>query len=69
MPEELEAVLYSDPVALAIFEKLTAGKKRSIIYFIKKQTSSQRKIDKSLLLCENLIRGNTQNRELFKPLD
>lgn len=68
MPEELEAVLISDFEAFEIFESLTPGKQRSIIYFIKRMNGVQKKVDKALLLCENLKRGNTQGKELFQPI-
>lgn len=68
MPEELEAVLISDFEAFEIFESLTPGKQRSIIYFIKRVNGVQKKVDKALLLCENLKRGNTQGKELFQPI-
>jgi len=57
MPEELNAVLLSDYEAFEIFESLTAGKKRGIIYAIARYKNSQTKIDKALLMCENLKKG------------
>lgn len=66
MPEELDAVLLSDIDAYTIFESFTAGKKRGIIYMIARYKSSQTKIDKSLLLCENLKRGIRDNLMLLK---
>ncbi|WP_299668026.1 YdeI/OmpD-associated family protein [uncultured Polaribacter sp.] len=66
MPEELEAVLMSDYDAYKIFEELTAGKKRSIIYGIIRYKKSQQKIDKALVMCENLKRGIRNPMELFK---
>ncbi len=64
--EELEAVLLSDHDAFEIFESFTDGKKRGIIYMISKYKGSQTRIDKSLLLCENLKNGIRDNRELLK---
>ncbi|MGB5821914.1 MAG: YdeI/OmpD-associated family protein [Saonia sp.] len=66
MPEELDAVLLSDYEAYEIFESFTDGKKRGIIYMISRFKTSQTRIDKSLLLCENLKRGVRDNRELLK---
>lgn len=43
-PEELEAVLMSDFDAYTIFENLTKGKQRSIIYGILRYKSSQQKL-------------------------
>lgn len=66
MPEELDAVFLSDYDAFQIFESLTAGKKRSIIYTIIRIKKSQSRIDKAIILCENLKRGVTKPMELFK---
>ncbi|QNM87020.1 YdeI/OmpD-associated family protein [Polaribacter pectinis] len=66
MPEELEAVLMSDYDAYKIFESFTAGKKRSIIYGVIRYKTSQQKIDKALIMCENLKRGNHEPIKMFK---
>lgn len=66
MPEELDAVLLSDYEAFQIFESFTAGKKRGIIYMISRYKNSQTRIDKSLLLCENLKRGIRNTMEMLK---
>lgn len=66
IPEELTAVLALDPVANKIFESLTDGRKRSLIYMIMRYKNPQTKIDKSLLLCENLKRGVRNPKELLK---
>ena len=57
MPEELEAVLLSDHEAYSIFERLTPGKQRSIIYAILRYKSTQTRVDKALIITENLKRG------------
>ncbi|TAI49214.1 YdeI/OmpD-associated family protein [Flagellimonas allohymeniacidonis] len=66
MPEEFDAVLLSDYEAHQIFESLTDGKKRGIIYMISRYRNPQTRIDKSLLLCENLKRGIRDSKELLK---
>ncbi|WP_297766158.1 YdeI/OmpD-associated family protein [uncultured Muriicola sp.] len=66
MPEELDAVLESDIDAHEIFEGFTDGKKRSIIYMIARYKTSQTRIDKSIILCENLNRGIRNPKELLK---
>ena len=66
VPEELEAVLLSDYDAYQIFESLTKGKQRGLIYAITRIKKSQTRIDKSLILCENLKRGIRDARELLK---
>lgn len=66
MSEELEAVLLSDYEAFSIFENLTPGKQRSIIYAISRYKSSQLRVDKALILTENLKRGVTDQKLWFK---
>lgn len=66
MPEELEAVLMSDPDAFQIFESFTPGKQRGIIYGILSYKVSQTRIDKSILVCTNLKRGIRYNPDLLK---
>lgn len=66
MPEELEAVLMSDYEAFEIFESFTPGKRRGIIYGILSYKASQTRIDKSILICENLKKGIRYNPDLLK---
>jgi len=68
MPEELDAVLLSDYDAFQIFESLTDGVKRGLIYTIIRYKNVQTRIDKSLLLCENLKRGVRDRTKLFRAL-
>ena len=68
MPEELEVVLAGDAEALRIFESFTDGRIRSLIYVITRYKSSQTRIDKSLILAENLKRGIRDPKELFKSV-
>jgi len=66
MSEELEAVLLSDFEAYSIFENLTPGKQRSIIYAISRYKSPQMRVDKALILTDNLKRGITDQRIWLK---
>ena len=66
VPEELEAVFLSDYDAYKIFEELTPGKQRSVIYAIIRIKKTQSRIDKALIMCENLKRGIINPMELFK---
>jgi len=66
VPEELDAVFSSDHKAFEVFESFTPGKQRGLIYAISRYANSQTRIDKSLLLCENLKRGIRDNRMLLK---
>ena len=66
MPEELHAVLMSDLESYTIFKNFTDGKKRSIIYAIKRYRRSETRIEKSILLTNNLRKGIKDLRVLFK---
>jgi hypothetical protein len=66
LPEEFEAVMSSDYEAFKIFESLTAGRKRGLIYAIARYKNSQTRIDKTILLCENLKLGIRDPREMLK---
>ncbi|MBR9845639.1 MAG: YdeI/OmpD-associated family protein [Algicola sp.] len=66
MPEELDAVFQTDHEAFTIFESLTPGKQRSIIYTIIRIKNTQTRIDKALIMCDNLKRGETNPMKLFK---
>ena len=68
IPEELEAVLETDPEALKILESFSEGKIRSIVYMISRFKNSQTRIDKSLILCNNLKLGIQDPRDLLKPV-
>ncbi len=68
IPEEFEAVLQSDPEAFEIFESLTDGKKRSLIYYILKIKKSQIRIDKALIITQNLKHGIRDTRDLIKKI-
>ena len=66
VPEEFDAVMLSDFEAYQIFESFTKGKQRGIIYGISRYKNSQTRIDKCILVCENLKRGIRDNMALFK---
>ncbi len=67
MPEEFQAVLDSDPEAMQIFEGFTQGKQRSLIYYILRFKNSQTRIDKALIITENMKMGITHGPDLVKP--
>lgn len=54
MPEELEALLEQDIEGASYFEALSDGKKRYIIQYVGAVKSSQLKIDRAIMLIENL---------------
>lgn len=54
MPEELEALLEQDHQGALLFEALSDGKKRYIIHYVASVKSSQLKIDRAIMLINNL---------------
>ena len=68
MPEEFSAVLEGDPEASMIFEGFTDGKKRSLIYYLLRIKNSQTRIDKALIIAENMKMGITDQKELIKKI-
>ena len=64
--EEMEEVLFSDPDGNDLFEKLTPGVQRSLIYFINKIKSSQLRIERSFIILEHLkkMKGKIDNEIL-----
>lgn len=68
VPEELETVLLSAYDAYTLFETLREGFQRSIIYTITRFKDSQKRIDVSLTLCENLKRGIRDRKLILKAL-
>lgn len=69
VPEEFEAVMQSDSEAYQIFESFTKGKQRGIIYMILRVKNPQTRIDKCLVLCENLKRGIRDNKQLLQSFN
>lgn len=67
IPEAMKAVMESDPEGFSYFENLTDGRKRGLIYYIKRFKNEQTQVDKSLLIFENLKRGITDPRKIIKP--
>ena len=67
-PEAFDAVYDSDPEGAAIFESLTDGKKRGLLYQIRRYKNEQTQVDKMLILFENLKRGLRDPKTLFKAL-
>ena len=57
VPEEFDEVLQQDPLANERFIALTKGTRRAIIYLVIQVKSSQKRIEKSIFLLENLKRA------------
>jgi hypothetical protein len=66
MPEEFAEVLYQDPDAFAVFEGLTDGNKRGLIYLITTVKSSEKRVEKALKIAEKLKLGITSPRLILK---
>jgi hypothetical protein len=66
MPEEFQEVLYQDLVALSVFEDLTDGNKRGLIYVVSSVKSSDKRIERALKVCEKLKLGITSPRLVLK---
>jgi hypothetical protein len=61
MPEELQEVLAQDPEGDRLFHGLTAGKQRSLLYFIGKVNDIDKRIHQALIIIDHL-------EELKRPL-
>ncbi len=67
MPDEMQEALYMDPEADQLFHQLTAGKQRSLIYIAAKPKSSNKRIEKAIVILEHL---KTQGGKIdFKQLN
>jgi hypothetical protein len=66
MPEEFSEVLYQDPDTDAIFQALTDGNKRGLIYVIALVKSSEKRIERALKVAEKLKMGITSPRLVLK---
>lgn len=67
IPEEMSVSLESDPEANDIFQTLTPGKQRTLIYMVNGVKSSQKKINKSLVILEHL--KNNDGKIDYKQLN
>lgn len=63
---EWTEVLETDPEAKIIFDQLTPGNKRSILYLITRIKSSDKRIERSLHIAEQLKRGIHSAAKLLK---
>ncbi len=70
MPEELQEVLNQDPDGDRLFHGLTAGKQRSMLYFIGKIKDIDRRIHTALIFIEHLKKndGKLLHEELHDEL-
>lgn len=70
MPEELEEVLNQDPEGNKLFHTLTAGKQRSMMYYIGKVKDIDKRIHTALVFVEHLKKngGKVVYEELQQEL-
>lgn len=70
MPEEMQELLYQDEEGSRVFEKLTPGKKRTLLHLIGKIKSSDIRITKSIKIINYLksVNGNLDFKELNEAL-
>jgi uncharacterized protein YdeI (YjbR/CyaY-like superfamily) len=66
MPEELAEVLNSDIEAGEIFHNLTEGNQRGLIYLVGQVKSSDKKIERSLKIAQQIKNGITSPRQILK---
>ena len=67
VPSELTELLDQDKIGKKRFELLTPGIQRYIIYYVSQVKNSQKRIDRAILLIENLKRL-PQGKETFREL-
>jgi Bacteriocin-protection, YdeI or OmpD-Associated/Domain of unknown function (DUF1905) len=66
MPEELNEVLNTDPAANKIFQSLTEGNQRGLMYLVAQVKSSDRRIERALKIAEKIKAGITSPRIILK---
>jgi uncharacterized protein YdeI (YjbR/CyaY-like superfamily) len=64
MPEELEEILNTDPDGMEVFEALTPGRQRSILFMIGRLKRIDSRIRKALSVVEKLKMGVTDLKQL-----
>ena len=68
VPQEWIAAIEQDPMAKEMFEELTMGRRRSIIYLVIQYKTVEKRIERSLFFLENLKRsprGKTTMRHIL----
>jgi hypothetical protein len=56
--EELEEMLYQDPIATTYFDKLTPRKQRSLIHLVGKYKNSETRLNKAIIVLNHLVNRN-----------
>jgi len=70
MPEELQEVLSQDDEGDRLFHALTNGKQRTVLYYVAKQKSVDRRIEAALIIVEHIKKneGKIDYRKLHDEL-
>jgi len=63
---ELDEVLKTDSTAKKVFNSLTDGGKRSLLYLVSQPKSVDKRIERALLIAERLKQGVTSARMILK---
>lgn len=66
MPEEFEEVLASDPAARKVFQGLSDGNQRGLIYLVTQVKSADKRIERSLKISSRIKAGVTSPRLVLK---
>jgi hypothetical protein len=66
MPEELQEVLDTDPMAQKIFTSLTPGNQRGLIYLVSMVKSVDKRIERALLIAQKIKAGIISPRLILK---
>lgn len=66
VPEEFAEVIATDPAAKKIFDSLTAGNKRGLIALVNMLKSSDKKIERALLIAARLKTGVNSPAKILK---
>jgi Bacteriocin-protection, YdeI or OmpD-Associated/Domain of unknown function (DUF1905) len=69
LPEEMTEILETDDEARKYYDALTDGKKRSITVYINQTKNAQLRVDRALMITENLkrLKGKASVMQLMKP--
>ena len=69
LPEEMMVILETDDEARLYYDGLTDGKKRSITIYINQTKNAQLRVDRALMISENLkrLKGKASVMQLMKP--
>lgn len=70
MPEEFAELLRYDNEADTYFHALTAGKQRTLLYIINTAKTSEKRIEKSVVVANHLVKnkGKVNYKELYSSL-